>query len=132
MAANDKATVYTASRVRHSLKWIYARENGVHIISTWIDESGEGQSPSMSDLWERCIDESKTANALILYREGDEPLKGALVEVGAALGAGHPVFAVGFDEPGDLKMYSFLNHRLVTRCSTLKAAFLLAAECGGD
>lgn len=120
--------IYTASRTRHAAKWIEARENGVPIISTWIDESGEGQTACFADLWQRCVDEAGYADALVLYREGDEPLKGALVEVGAALWAGVPVFAVGFDGPDNLKTFSFLNHPKVTRCECLEEAFLLARE----
>lgn len=121
-------TVYTASRVRHASKWLEARGRGIRIISTWIDEAGEGQSASLPDLWHRCVEEARTASALILYREDDEPLKGALVEAGAALGAGKPVFAVGFDSPADVKTFSFLHHPLVTRCSSLEDAFILAAK----
>lgn len=120
-----KVSIYTASRVRHAPLWLAARADGFDIISTWIDEAGEGQSVSMMDLWHRCVDEARSADALILYREGEEMLKGALVEMGAALGAGIPVYAVGFSG-ADTKAFSFLNHPLVTRCETLKGAFAFA------
>lgn len=119
-------TIYTASRVRHAQKWLDARANGFNVISTWIDEAGEGQTSSMAGLWLRCVYEAKTADALILYREGDDPLKGALIETGAALSAGVRVFAVGFNDGEDLKTFSFLHHPLVTLCETLETAFVMA------
>lgn len=115
--------IYTASRVRHAQKWLDAREKGYPIISTWIDEAGPGETADMGELWIRCIHEARTADVVILYREDGEMLKGALVEVGAALGAGVPVLTVGCD---DLSEYSWLNHLLVTRCDSLEDAFCLA------
>jgi len=118
--------IYIASRTRHASKWLEAQRNGVPVISTWIDEAGPGESASMSDLWRRCINEAGAARALVLYREDGEPLKGALTETGAALLAGRTVFAVGFNGPGDLKEFSFLNHHLVVRCDSLEDALSLA------
>lgn len=119
-------SIYTASRTRHANRWRELRASGIPIISTWIDEAGPGESASMVDLWDRCINEAGAADALILYREDGEELKGAIAETGAALLAGKPVFAVGFDGEGDLKAFSFLNHRLVTRCESVEVALLLA------
>lgn len=117
--------IYTASRVRHASLWHGYRAEGFSISATWIDEAGPGETADMGELWERCVSEARTAAAVVLYRENGEMLKGALVEVGAALGAGVPVFAVGCD---DLKEYSWLHHRLVTRCATLREAMLLAED----
>jgi len=118
--------IYTASRVRHSDRWVLARAAGFPVCATWINEAGPGQTEDMGELWQRCIAESSGADALILYRQDGEPLKGALVEAGAALGAGRPVFAVGFDGEDDLRTFSFLNHPLVKRCAGLEEAFTLA------
>lgn len=122
--------IYIASRTRHAAKWREARDNGIPIISTWIDEAGEGESCSMSSLWWRCVKEAASCSALVLYREDGEMLKGALVEAGAALGDGKPVFAVGFDLPDDLKEFSFLYHPYVTLCASVEIAFS-RAECRG-
>lgn len=119
--------IYTASRVRHAEKWLEARRYGHNIISTWIDEAGEGASASMEDLWVRCISEARSCDVLILYREGDEMMKGGLIEAGSALGSGKSVLAVGFDGPDDMKVFSFLNHPLAVRCRSLDDAFAVAA-----
>src|SRR5688572_27845704 len=67
---------------------------GADIISTWIDEAGEGESGCMAELWERIIAEVSRSQSLLFYAKPDDfPLKGALVEVGAALALGKPVVA---------------------------------------
>ena len=65
-----------------------------------------------------------SAEALIFYAPvEDAPWKGALVEVGAALSHGRPVFVVG--DP-DACSFSFVNHPRVTVCATLSAAIRAA------
>ncbi len=67
--------------------WKALRSSGVPIISTWIDEAGPGETTSFSELWERIAGEIRSSWGLVLFAEpGDFPLKGALVEVGLALG----------------------------------------------
>ena len=91
--------IYIASKTVHASRWRYLRDNGLMpIVSTWIDEAGAGESQSLEDLWRRCILESATAEVLVIYREHGEILKGAFVELGAALAAGVPVLAVGIEE----------------------------------
>jgi nucleoside 2-deoxyribosyltransferase len=87
--------IYIASKVKHAEKWRKLRKEGAKIISTWIDEAGEGQTYSYHVLACNCIEEIKEADALILYCEEGEMLKGALIEVGAALAFGKKVYAVG-------------------------------------
>lgn len=90
-------SIYIASKTRHADRWLAMRADGAPIISTWIDEAGEGASADLHDLWDRCITESKSCSALIVYREPEDILKGAWVEIGAALAVGIPVYAVGLD-----------------------------------
>lgn len=108
--------VYTASKTIHASKWRNLRANGMRINSTWIDEAGQGETASFEDLWRRCVHEASTADAILLYREPDEVLKGAFIEAGAALSNGVPVYAVGCDE------FSFVSHPLATQYPTLSAA----------
>jgi hypothetical protein len=109
--------IYTASKTRHAPIWRDLRTAGVPIVSTWIDEAGPGETASFDDLWIRCITEASQAGALIVYAEEGDVLKGAFVEVGAALGHGVPVFAVG-TQPG----WSFTSHPRVTKCGSLNEA----------
>lgn len=108
--------IYIASKVRHADRWKALRQGGVPVISTWIDEAGEGETASYADLWIRCISECRACSALIAYIEEGEVFKGGFIEIGAALSAGRPVFVVG-PVPG-----SFVHHPLVTRCVSLNAA----------
>lgn len=91
--------IYIASKVKHAQRWVDLRDVGhAPIVSTWIDEAGEGESGDLADLWRRCIAEASHASALVIYREADEILKGAWVELGAALACGVPVFAYGLKD----------------------------------
>lgn len=93
------AGIYIASKTKHADRWRFLRDQiGEPIISTWIDEAGPGESRDLSDLWRRCINEASTADVLIIYREAGEELKGAWVELGAALASAVKVFAVGIEE----------------------------------
>lgn len=115
--------IFTASKCRHARLWRSYRSLGYNVISTWIDEAGEGESKSLVDLAIRCINEAGTADALILYCEEGEKLKGALLEAGAALARGVPVYYVGprLDS-------AFEHHPFWRRVSTVGEAFVKAAE----
>ncbi|MBA1159361.1 hypothetical protein [Microvirga mediterraneensis] len=113
-------SIYIASKTAHAPRWREARANGAPIISTWIDEAGVGETKCFADLWCRCASEAAEADVLIVYREPGEILKGAFVEVGCALNAGKPVYAVGCDD------LSFTHHRLVTKFATIREAMTAA------
>ena len=86
---------YVASKTKHAPMWQELRAAGVPVLSTWIDEAGEDQTVDYAELAERCVREILVADAVLLYCEPGEILKGALVEVGAALAAGKEVRCVG-------------------------------------
>ena len=114
--------VYVASRTRHAAAWRTLRdEAGYPIVSTWIDEAGSGQTLDRAEFWTRVIREVQGAQALVLFRHADDVPDGALVEVGAALAAGVPVFAVG-----EYKDSGFRNHPLVRACLTVEGAIRTA------
>lgn len=122
--------IYVASRAsvpaRGSM-WRALRSKGHQIISTWIDEDGEGQTEDWGELWERIRKEVTGAEKLVLYAEtSDFPLKGAYVEIGMALAAGVPVVCV---LPGvELEARSFrpvgswIKHPLVSIAKTVEEA----------
>lgn len=111
--------IYTASRTAHAWMWLEARNRGVNVIASWIDEAGEGETDDWSDLWVKCISEASSADRLVAYHEDGDEWKGVFVEIGAALVAGVPVTVVG-DPPG-----SWLHHPLVSRSSTIEEALEL-------
>ena len=119
--------IYIASKAKHGARWLLLRAQGVPILSSWIDEYAPGATASYADLWTRNVCEAASAPALVVYVEGGEVLKGALVEVGAALASGRPVFWVG---PHDGQTVA--QHPLVTLCRTLKEALDLATQVTAD
>jgi hypothetical protein len=120
--------IYVASRVHHAETWKRYRAAGRPITSTWIDEAGAGETASFADLWLRILEEIAGSTHLLFYAEpADVPLKGAYVEVGAALMIGLPVIAV---LPGIVlesrtcrPIGSWLEHPAVITVQTLDAAF---------
>lgn len=109
--------IYIASKTRHADRWRAMRAAGMPIISTWIDEAGEGESADLHDLWDRCIEEASTCAAIVVYREPGDVLKGAWIELGAALALGVPVFAVGLEE------YTVAKFKPIQHFQTVEAAF---------
>lgn len=122
IAAGKRSGIYVASKVRHAATWKTARAAGLPIKSTWIDEAGPGESKDLTDLWTRCINESTSAEVLIVYRDGDDVLKGGWVEVGAALAVGVPVYGVHIDE------FTIAHHPGITHLPDLDAAFEAARK----
>lgn len=88
-------SIYVASKTVHAPKWRLLRAQGVRIISSWVDESEEGQTASYAELAERCIREIHNCDYVLLYCEPGEVLKGAIIEAGAALALGKHVCCVG-------------------------------------
>lgn len=94
----SKPVVYTASKTRHAAFWRALRSGDrVAVNSTWIDEAGEGETACFNDLWARCIREASTADALLIYCAPGDVLKGAWIELGAALANDVAIYAVGIE-----------------------------------
>lgn len=128
--------IYIASRAsvpERSARWRAFRDLGVDIVSSWIDESGEGQTESYSDLWTRIGFEIANADRLVLYAETDDfPLKGALIEAGIAMGMGKPVTVclpnIGIEARSCRPIGSWINHPSVVRNDDIRAALGLKVE----
>jgi hypothetical protein len=114
--------IYIASKAKHGRLWRDLRASGVPIISTWIDESEPGQTADWGDLWTRALREASSAAAGVVYNEPDERMKGGLVEIGAALCAGVPLFWAGPSDDPEGKEYTVIRHPLVVRCASLDHA----------
>jgi hypothetical protein len=112
-------SIYIASKVKHAAKWKALRDQGYNIISTWIDEAGEGETKDKRDLASRCIRESIESNRFIVYAEEGDILVGAYIEIGAAIAWSIPIYAVGLV----LKEKSaFRHHYLWHQCDSLEEA----------
>lgn len=120
--------LYLSSRVHHAPRWRRLRdEAGWPIVASWIDEAGPLESASLEALWTRAFDDAGRASRVILYVEPDDfPLKGALIEIGAAIALGVPIYCVMpgvvLEERNDRPIGSWIRHGLVRRCETLEEA----------
>ena len=134
---SPKGGIYIASRASipaRAAQWRLLRDIlGWHIVSTWIDEAGPGETQDFAKLWVRIESEVKQAERVILYVESDDfPLKGALIEVGMALAAGVKVFVVApglMLEPRTRRpLGSWIDHPLVTLVPNMDVALQGAAR----
>ncbi len=123
--------IYIASRAsipERSAMWRRFRDQeGVDLTSSWIDEAGEGETASFAELWDRIECEIAGSTRLVLYAEQDDfPLKGALIEVGMALGMGKSVTVclpgVRLDGHTHRPIGSWIECRRVSRCDDIRAA----------
>lgn len=94
-----KPKIYIASKAHHRPRWRAVRDNGYEIVSQWIDtEDKFTLDPTDLDfvkLWEMCLADIKSCDVLVLYVEDGERLKGALVELGAAIALNKEIIVTG-------------------------------------
>lgn len=100
-----KPKIYIASKARHRPRWREFRDGmGYQIISRWIDTGdkyiGTTAGDAMSDLdyrqlWRECVQDVRDCDVLVLYVEEGEHLKGALIELGIALGLKKEIIVTG-------------------------------------
>lgn len=122
--------IYVASRAsapERPAMWRRFRDQGFRIVSSWIDEDGQGQTDDLAELWQRISDEVAGSYGVVLYAEAEDfPLKGALIEVGIALGLNKPVVVclpnVTLDPRSCRPIGSWINHPLVSRNDDVQAA----------
>ena len=101
-----KPTIYSASKIWHSEKWLEMRDQeGFNIISNWINiPCGSKDNPTGAKklttaekrvLWSECAEEVVKADLLIAYAEEGDEQRGVLVELGGALSSNTPVYLIG-------------------------------------
>lgn len=113
--------IYIASKTIHAERWQALRAQGVNIISSWIDEMKVGPK-DLTAIARRCLAECRDCDGLIVYREEGEVLKGAFIEMGAALAAGKPVYLVGSVLP---ETSVFGHFPLVMRATSVEVAVFM-------
>lgn len=90
------AKVYFASKMEHAEKWrkLYTR---CHISSRWpfLEPFVEPTPENARKFWQDDYTDIRNCGVLICYAEEGEKLRGALVEVGMALGMGKQVWLIG-------------------------------------
>jgi hypothetical protein len=93
-------TCYVASKSKFWPWWQGLRSAGIPIMSSWIDWSHNiDDSEPDDDEWrahaEQCLEQAAAGDITLLYIDRDDARHfGALLEAGAALGAGKQVFLI--------------------------------------
>lgn len=108
--------------------WRKMREQGWPLVATWIDVAGPGMINDWGSFWRTCVREARDADAVLLYvHYTDLPMKGALVEVGAALGNFKEVYVIidGFPDEMEFSdvhaaLGSWSYHPDVSICGNLR------------
>jgi len=93
MQAENRAGVYVVSKIRHAPMW-RDLQTRLPIISSWIND-GRPDEIDFSEAWPRYLREATNSIAMIVYVEGEDDLKGGMLEIGAGLAGGSTVYVVG-------------------------------------
>lgn len=129
-----KPSIYSASKIWHNTKWLALRDVwGYNIISRWINVpcGTEGNMTGAkiftpaekAVLWQECDFDARTADMMVVYAERDNEMRGALVEMGIAMGNGKPIYVIGTCPTFEVAPHSdvaFMYHPLVKRIYTNK------------
>lgn len=117
--------IYMASKVHRAKTWRLLRAT-YPIVSRWIDKSDGMSAAEYRRLWVECVeDAAERADMVVVVAQEGETLKGCLIECGAALGRGKPVYQIGDCHSlraGDGSDASFVRHPRWHRVPCLAAA----------
>lgn len=114
--------VYFASKMHHAEKWrnLYHFHKNLHMVSRWpyLEPEVEPTAANAQKFWDTDLLDIVSADYLIVYALEGENLRGALVEVGMAIGLGKTVICIGdSDEYG-----TWRYHKQVLNYETLEQA----------
>lgn len=129
-----KPSIYSASKIWHNTKWTELRDKyGFNIKARWINvpcgteanmTGAKVFSPAeKAVLWTECEEDSRTSDMMVVYGEKTNEMRGALVEMGIAMGNGRPVYVIGNCPTFEVAPHSdvaFMYHPLVQRVHTTK------------
>lgn len=119
----DGPLVYVASKTKHMSMWNGFRTRGYPIVARWLDFVG---TPHYSMLWQGISLDVTASCGVVMYVAPNETLKGALIEVGMALGQGKRVAVildrVPIDDAYD-PIGSWLSHPFVRIVRTIDDGF---------
>lgn len=126
----DFVKVYIASKMCHAERWRNAYEENphFHIVSRWpfLEPFIAPTEANARKFWQDDVADIQAADAVIVYAEEGEKLRGALVEAGIAIGLGKLVIVIG--EHPDFGTWS--HHPQVKRAPNFHAALVLVHEHG--
>lgn len=92
--------IYFASKLKHAPRWrtLCAESDQFIAHARWLKHNTLGTEDSPRNarrFWVEDVQDVLTADAVIVYAEGDDHLRGALIEAGAAIASGIRVYVVG-------------------------------------
>ena len=121
--------VYTASKLKHARYWRELCETTHHVQfhARWLKHNriGTPDTPEHASLfWLEDEQDVRDADAVLVYAEGDDHLRGALVEAGMAIAYGVPVIVVGTHPDYG----TWQNHPGVIRAKDIHDAMMQLAE----
>lgn len=117
--------VYIASKLHHAVRWKKLRIQWapqIDLHARWFDQAHieQNEKPSKEDFkifWQVDAEDVANSDALIIYGEKDEVLRGALIEAGIAIANNILVLTVG-----DGNFGTWRNHPCVVEAVTLEYA----------
>lgn len=119
--ANRQIALYTSSKLRHAdMLRGFAGTDGFYFTARWIwtaDLHSHQTRPAAQWQQDNFADIARS-EAVLVYVEHGEHLKGGLIEAGVAMAYGLPIFVIGAHE--DYSKWQY--HPLVHRCATLPGA----------
>ncbi len=115
--------VYTASKLKHAAKWraLCAATPHIQAHARWLKHTAMGTpdtADNAAEFWLQDEQDVRDADACLVFAEGDDHLRGALVEAGIAIATGVPVVVVG--EHADYGTWQY--HPGVTRMPDMASA----------
>ena len=114
--------IYVSSKLRHRDLWL---SSPLPISASWIYGT-ELPPEECSGMWDRYRDDVESSQALLLYLEEGDVLKGAILEMGIAFGVNIPIVIVWNGTMADLAgiVGTIVYHQSVTVFSTMDEAEL--------
>ena len=106
-----KIKVYLASKLHHSQMVRDLIIENTHDVTwtnrwQWFESKVPDEKDFAQHFWENDFDDVDAADAVLVYGEGDDTLKGAILEAGYAIGKGKPVVIVGSSKSFGTWQYS--------------------------
>lgn len=119
--------IYIASKMHHAPKWraAYSRPD-IHVVSRWpfLETQVDDCDTNCRKFWQDDFTDISSCDILILFAEEGENLRGALVEVGIAMGLGKQIIVIGDHSDHG----TWWHHPLVRKVVDLEAAMKLAGR----
>lgn len=119
--------VYFASKLHHAVLWLTITDPRIQAHARWLRHIALGAPDSpehASEFWIEDQEDVRNSDAVVIYAEPSDKLRGALVEAGIALECGVPVIVIG--EHDDFGTWQY--HPGVHRVPDLPQAFDLIAS----